>query len=190
MITARLIGDLKVGAQKRCTEFGDQLLHRVCIVTKAIPQIAGQAMTGAAPVRELMEHDGIIGLGCRAGLRAKELLRMRYLDDIGDVVVASHIAAVSNIRASGSDECLHVLANLHLVWQLLRRNRPAVYLLGIERPGGPRDQLRSIGCLPCLVFIFCVFLFDGLVENDNCTTLALANLRAYTLPLPVRCPMS
>src|SRR5215471_2126864 len=77
MITARLIGYPKVSAQISCAEFGDQLLHRVCIVTKAIPQIAGQAMTCAAPVGQLMEDDGIIRLGCRVGLRAKEMLRVR-----------------------------------------------------------------------------------------------------------------
>lgn len=65
MIDARRIADLKLGAQKRSAQFGDQFLEGIGLVAKALALLAVEPVRSAAPAAELVQPRRFIGL-CRA----------------------------------------------------------------------------------------------------------------------------
>ena len=53
MVGARLVGDAKIGAKERRPEFGDELFHRVSVVTEALAELPIAAALMAGEMRQL-----------------------------------------------------------------------------------------------------------------------------------------
>ena len=60
VIRARLIGDAEFGAEKRGTEFGDQLLDCVGVIAETLAELAVAACGFARPVRQLVKDCRIV----------------------------------------------------------------------------------------------------------------------------------
>jgi hypothetical protein len=51
VVGSQVIRDLKIGAEERCAELGDQLFHGIGIIAKALAELPVEAVLGAGPMR-------------------------------------------------------------------------------------------------------------------------------------------
>ena len=82
VVGARHQGHAMIGAEKRRSELGDELLPGVVVVTEVLAVPAVAAALRACPVDELMEFRTQVRLGGRAGARVEESIAIGHPDDV------------------------------------------------------------------------------------------------------------
>ncbi len=115
MIGSRRVGDTKISAEERRSEFGYEFFHGVGVLAEPATEVTIKALFMTCPMRQFMKQCRVEALGRTARSRPREAFAFGHFNVVRFRQVARHFSAFADVGTSRLDEGFRLSQNFNRV---------------------------------------------------------------------------